>query len=193
MEIKVIYDEDIAICRKREVDAFNKKVGKPVKVLQYVVLGFRLSLFTFFALALAHIVNPIWILFMFVLTILCDCILLVVWHFVDERKKEYPSDVKYYLATREKKIKGHDITEGYQLNTRRGIIKYPPLLKVRVEGKNGKEKCASIPIVLCGYRKHPTEDVVDLTAHYSDSGEGRWYKGYRNGSNELCVSEEFND
>lgn len=173
MDIEVIYDEAKAIREKTAVDAYNKRLRRPLKIFAFITLV--VILFTFIAVDLSkhdHIHSD-WAgvagaaAAMFIVALWC------VHGVINDECKSYSANVQYFLAIKGKTIKGHSITPETYCSSAR--------LNVYVEDMSHKVKEISIRMLPGGPRKGISEDVIDLVESNEDrffSEYGRWYEPY---------------
>ena len=189
MKVNVIYDEEKAIREKQDVDATNKKLYLPVRIVGYLTLTIIAFAVVVICLSVTDILSSVWMGLAIVIAVFSVVIWFLVWGLVDERWVEYSANVKYYVATKGKTIKGHGIQSigPGRCGTRTNW------LVVVVEDEKHKTKKRVIPVFDCGPKKDVIEcdAEVDLVNGYL--GYGHWYHSLDRDIVELIKYSEWND
>lgn len=175
--MKIIYDEARAIKEKTEVDAFNKRLRRPVKILAIITLGVILFAVVATILSKANLVVSVYSELAITLAVFFAVALLVVWHTQAEKELRYSANVEYYCATHGRTITSHGISHSISDECRYS----GPSLDVWVKDQDHKEKCISIRIFNHGVKKGISDDVVDLVEPLKDrwtSYCGNWYEPF---------------
>lgn len=169
MSINVIFDKEKAIREKQEVDATNKKLYLPVRIVGCLTLTIIAFAVVVICLSVTDILSSVWMGLAIVIAIFSAVIWWLVWGVVSEHRVEYSANVQYYMATKEKTIKGHLIDSSVYA---RFGSRFDYLIVI-VEDEKHKTKRISIPIFDNGPKKGIENDEVDLVNGYL--GHGDWY------------------
>lgn len=175
MEIKVIYDEVRAIREKVEIDAHNKNLYRPARIIGYLTLVLIAVSLVIVYFSSANLISSVWGGLATVVTVSFAISWFIVTHSKGGGELRYPANVQYYIGTHGKAIVEHKIIP----ESRYG----GPYLEVLIKNKKGKEKNVEIPLSRWTATKNISEDIIDLIDGVE--GCGRWYMPYDRKRQEL--------